>query len=207
VTPNSLTRPRSILVLAAGLGLALAGCGASSSGSGAAVVSPAAAGSTPAGSTQTVTIRMADDGGFGHILETASGSTLYLFTPDKPGTSVCTGACAAIWPPLTVPAGAKVAAGSGVSAGVLSTITRSDGTKQVAVNGHPVYRFAADKSAGQTKGEGVEGTWFLIAPTGTAVKHATTTAAVNSTPTPVSPPTSAPASTSSSTGGSGGYGY
>jgi predicted lipoprotein with Yx(FWY)xxD motif len=203
VTSTAPLRPRSILVLTAGLGLVLAGCGAASSGSGAAAVSPAAGGgsnSSPA--AHAVVVRMADDGGFSHILESANGSTLYVFTPDKPGASVCTGGCAAIWPPLTVPAGDQVSAGSGVSAGALTTIKRSDGATQVAINGHPLYRYAADTSAGQTRGEGVEGTWFLVGPTGVAVKHATTTAA-NTSPTPSSTPTTS----ASSTSGSGGYGY
>lgn len=198
---SGLTRTRSAFVLMAGIGLAVAGCGASSSGSGATgSLTPAGGGSSAPTSGSTVTVQMADDSGFGHILETSTGSTLYLYTPDKPGTSVCTGGCAAVWPPLTVPAGGTVAAGAGVNATALSTITRSDGTKQVAVNGHPLYRFAADSSPGQTKGEGVEGTWFVVAPTGIAVKHISSTAS-NSTPTPT------PTQSSASTGSSGGYGY
>jgi predicted lipoprotein with Yx(FWY)xxD motif len=31
---------------------------------------------------------------------TATGMTLYLFTPDSPGVSTCTDACLAVWPPL-----------------------------------------------------------------------------------------------------------
>jgi predicted lipoprotein with Yx(FWY)xxD motif len=43
-------------------------------------------------------------------------------------------------------------AGTGVNATLLSTTTRTDGTTQVTYNGWPVYYFASDKAAGDTKG-------------------------------------------------------
>ncbi|HEX3907170.1 MAG TPA: hypothetical protein VHW92_04490 [Mycobacteriales bacterium] len=133
----------------------------------------------------------------GTILTTGQGVTLYEFTPDKAGKSVCTGACATTWPPLTVSSGTHVSAASGV--GTLSTITRSDGSKQVAINGHPLYKFAGDSAPGMTKGQGVEGTWFVVSPSGALIRKA---AAATSTA-----PSSAPSAAASSSGGSGGYGY
>jgi predicted lipoprotein with Yx(FWY)xxD motif len=196
------TRSRSVLVLVAGLGLVAAGCGASASGAGGAGNTPAGSGSSAPPAAHTVTIRMADDGPFGQILETSAGSTLYLFTSDKTGMSVCTGGCAAVWPPLAVPAGVNLVAGSGVSASALSTISRSDGSRQAALDGHPLYRFAADGSAGQTKGEGVDGTWFLVASNGTAVKGTASVAPASPTPS-----TSSSSSGSGASSSSGGYGY
>src|ERR1700760_738645 len=38
--------------------------------------------------------------GLGNILVDSQGRTLYLFQKDAGTTSVCTGACAAAWPPL-----------------------------------------------------------------------------------------------------------
>jgi predicted lipoprotein with Yx(FWY)xxD motif len=37
----------------------------------------------------------------GRILVDSKGRTLYDFPPDHQGMSVCYGACAALWPPLT----------------------------------------------------------------------------------------------------------
>src|SRR5438045_3388992 len=41
----------------------------------------------------------------GMVLAGGKGLTLYYYTEDKPGSgkSVCTGACAAAWPPLAAP--------------------------------------------------------------------------------------------------------
>ena len=52
----------------------------------------------------------------GTVLTTASGLTLYRFTEDPMGKSVCTGACAKIWPPLTACQG-RARAGSQGSQG------------------------------------------------------------------------------------------
>jgi predicted lipoprotein with Yx(FWY)xxD motif len=194
VTINRLTRTTSIAAAAAGLGLVLAACGSSSSGA-----SGSAGNSTlaPAASGGAVAVQVADVGSFGPILVTSKGATLYEFTPDKAGASVCTGQCATIWPPLAVPSGAHVTPGSGVA--TLSTITRSDGTKQVAIKGHPLYEFSGDKSSGQTKGQGVEGTWFVVKASGALVRTAGSPSTAASSPKPTS--------SSSSSGGSGGYGY
>jgi predicted lipoprotein with Yx(FWY)xxD motif len=177
-------------VIVAGIGLTLAACGSSSSSG------TSSSSSVSAASSGTVTVKDASSS-LGTILTTGSGVTLYEFTPDKAGKSVCTGACATTWPPLTVPSGTHVTAASGV--GTLTTITRSDGSKQVAINGHPLYKFAGDSGAGMTKGQGVEGTWFVVSPTGALIRKAA--AASSSAASP------APSSSASSSGGSGGYGY
>ncbi len=177
--------------IVAGIGLTLAACGSSSSSG-----TASSSSSVSAASSGTVTVKDASSS-FGTILTTGSGVTLYEFTPDKAGKSVCTGACATTWPPLTVPSGTHVTAASGV--GTLTTITRSDGSKQVAINGHPLYKFAGDTGAGMTKGQGVEGTWFVVSPTGALIRKAA--AASSSAASP------APSSSASSSGGSGGYGY
>jgi hypothetical protein len=43
---------------------------------------------------------------------------------------------------------------------------KRDGAFQVTVDGHPVYRFAQDTKPGDTKGQGVGGTWFVMEPNG-----------------------------------------
>ena len=97
---------------------------------------------------------------FGPALIDAKGMSLYLFEKDAGGKSACTGACANAWPPAVV-TGAPTA-GAGLDASKLSTLERDDGTTQIVYNGHPLYTFAGDASAGQAGGQGSGGTWFLV---------------------------------------------
>lgn len=93
------------------------------------------------------------------VLTNAKGFTLYWFAPDSPTKSVCNGSCTAYWPPVGQ---ATLAAGV---AGTLTTITRSDGSKQAAYNGHPLYTFVLDKGPGQNTGNNKTlngGKWFEV---------------------------------------------
>jgi predicted lipoprotein with Yx(FWY)xxD motif len=84
--------------------------------------------------------------------------------------SNCSGACASAWPP--VPASGTVTASGGALSKDLGSITRSDGTKQVTYDGHPLYYFAGDTSAGQTNGQGSDGfgaKWWLVSPAGAMI--------------------------------------
>lgn len=101
----------------------------------------------------------------GTYLVDGNGMTLYIYTKDQAGTTTCYGGCATNWPPLLTN-GAPVA-GSGVTASMLSTTQRTDGSTQVTYNGWPLYYFAADKAAGDTNGEGKGGVWFVMTSAGT----------------------------------------
>ena len=87
----------------------------------------------------------------GAILVNAKGRTLYLFTKDKSAKSSCSGMCAKYWPPAI--ARTKPTAGTGIKLALLGTTKRSDGTKQLTYNHHPLYGFALDKQAGQVNGQ------------------------------------------------------
>jgi predicted lipoprotein with Yx(FWY)xxD motif len=103
----------------------------------------------------------------GRILVDAKGLTLYDFVPDKGTTSVCYGACAALWPPLLTTG--KPVAGPGVRASLLGTTKRKDGTLEVTYGGHPLYYFVTDRKPGQTTGEGIVqfgGPWWVISTSG-----------------------------------------
>jgi predicted lipoprotein with Yx(FWY)xxD motif len=89
----------------------------------------------------------------GTILLDGRGRTVYVFANDKGNKSTCNGACAADWPP--VPAPSPLAASLPGVSGALSTTTRSDGSHQLTVAGHPVYTFSGDSAAGQTNGQGI----------------------------------------------------
>ena len=147
--------------------LAVTACGPASysagSPAGGAYGAPASSASaTPTGmSSATATALKTETTRAGTILASSRGLTLYYYSEDKPhsGESVCTGSCAAAWPPLTAP----VRAPAGVRLpGPLGMITRPGGIAQVTINGYPVYFYAGDKTPGQTTGNGIEGAWHVI---------------------------------------------
>ncbi|MGW2346822.1 SCO0930 family lipoprotein [Streptomyces sp. NPDC001661] len=101
----------------------------------------------------------------GKVLTDSDGMTLYRFDKDtaQPPKSNCDAACLKAWP--AVPAsGAKAA--PGVDKSLLGEVTAADGTKQLTVDGWPMYHYAMDKKAGDVKGQGVGGTWWAAAPDG-----------------------------------------
>lgn len=116
-----------------------------------------------------LSIRTADSA-LGKILVERQGRTLYLFKRDGTNSSSCTGACARVWPPATVAGAPSV--GAGVSRAKLTTIKRADGARQLAYDGHPLYRFSEDTREGQLGGVGFLGAWFAVSPTGQAVGKA-----------------------------------
>ena len=88
---------------------------------------------------------------------------MYLWVKDTGDASQCSGACAGAWPP--VPATGSVTAGGSAVASDLGTITRSDGTKQVTYDGHPLYYFSGDSGSGTATGQGSDGfgaKWWLV---------------------------------------------
>lgn len=144
-----------------------------------AAVSPAASGGK--------SLQLSD----GHLTD-GTGRTVYLWVADTSTTSHCAGACARVWPPVTVTG--QGTTGSGLSASLLTTIKRSGGTAQLTYAGHPLYYYAADSTPGDAKGQGSDSfgsKWWELNNTGQAI---TTTA-----PAPTAPSTA-------STGG-GAYGY
>jgi predicted lipoprotein with Yx(FWY)xxD motif len=120
----------------------------------------------------------------GPILVNSKGHTLYLFKKDKNGKSSCSGSCAMFWPPLL--SHGKPTAGSGVKASLLGTTRRSNGSRQVTYNKHPLYTYSLDKKAGQTKGEGIlafGAKWYAVSAKGTAVIKTSTTTTTGGTTT------------------------
>ena len=123
-----------------------------------------------AGSGGSGTIRVSDTGGLGKILVNSTGHTVYLFNKDTGSKSMCSGACALEWPPLTT--SGNPTAGTGVTASKLGTTARSDGSKQVTYNGHPLYTFAGDSKAGDVSGQGLTdfgASWWAVSASGSEV--------------------------------------
>jgi predicted lipoprotein with Yx(FWY)xxD motif/uncharacterized cupredoxin-like copper-binding protein len=122
--------------------------------------SAVAAQSTPTAETPTVLVRQNPT--LGPFFTDASGKTLYLFTKDTvEGESTCYDKCETNWPIFT--ATESLTLPDGV-AGELTTITRTDGTTQVAYNGIPLYYFAGDANTGETNGQGVGDVWYVVTP-------------------------------------------
>ena len=114
----------------------------------------------PAQAEPTIFVRQ--DPALGTILTDPKGMTLYQFTNDTTkGQSTCTDQCAQNWPPYTATEPLSLPA---EMTGELSTVTRADGTTQIAYNGIPLYRFAKDTAAGQTNGQEVGDVWYVVAP-------------------------------------------
>jgi predicted lipoprotein with Yx(FWY)xxD motif len=107
----------------------------------------------------------------GTALVDSTGRALYLFEADSSTMSNCNGPCAQIWPPL-LQHGAPVAASGVVQQGLLGSITRVDGTRQVSYDGHPLYYYAGDTNKGDATGQGLNqfgGHWYVVAPDGNKI--------------------------------------
>lgn len=92
----------------------------------------------------------------GGVLTDAAGMTVYTFDKDAPGSgkSACNEACAKMWPAVPV-SGERVAA-------PYSSVTREDGSRQLAYKGKPLYRFANDARPGERKGDKVKEVWHVV---------------------------------------------
>jgi predicted lipoprotein with Yx(FWY)xxD motif len=168
VRPWEMTRRVVVLTLTAVLGV-----------SGFLVADSLARGAS--GTKATVSLRKTK---LGPILVNSRGHTLYLFARDRKGKSACSGSCARFWPPLL--SRGKPTAGPGVKASLLGTTRRSNGSLQVSYNRHPLYTYALDKRAGQTKGEGsfaFGARWWAVSARGRAVVKAPTTTTTTTTTT------------------------
>lgn len=104
----------------------------------------------------------------GDILVGPDGDSLYVFTADSDGASACNGGCADSWPPLP----AEVGLAAELDESIFTSITRDDGTGQLAVNGMPLYYYAADSGPGDTSGHGLNDSWFVVDPSGTKIRSA-----------------------------------
>ncbi len=169
------------------VGLLAAACGSTTTGSGNTPTPTTAPTTAPTTSSSSAVVKTASatvNGKSVTILTDSKGMTLYYRTSDT-ATSVCTGSCAAAWPPLLFN-GSGTPTSSTPLPGTLSVIHDANGA-QVAYQGHPLYTFASDTAPGQTSGENVGGVWFV------ATTDLTPSSGGGSSPTPT--PTSS------------GYGY
>jgi predicted lipoprotein with Yx(FWY)xxD motif len=86
------------------------------------------------------------------IVTDAAGMTLYTYAQDRVGESSCYGQCAANWPPAPVADDTQLTGG-------LTAVTRQDGSRQLALEGQPLYLWVGDDEPGDTSGDGLGGVW------------------------------------------------
>ena len=91
----------------------------------------------------------------GPILTTPEGRTVYTFDQDAAGASSCYGDCAEEWPPVSAAADAQ-------PFGHMSVVTRTDGTRQWAYDGKPLYLYHDDDAPGEAEGDGEGGVWHVV---------------------------------------------
>jgi predicted lipoprotein with Yx(FWY)xxD motif len=152
--------------LAAAVTVAAAGCGSGGSGGSATPGNTHRAGASPGAA-----MVKASRSSLGMILTDGKGRAVYLFEKDTGTKPSCSGACAAAWPPVLTTG--RPVAGSGVTAALLGTVHRTNGTVQVTYAGHPLYFFTADQKPGDISGEGTQafgGGWDLVSPAGKKVE-------------------------------------
>ena len=112
------------------------------------------------------------------ILVSAGGYTLYLVDwENRSGNPACyddpTYHCSKVWPPLLTEGDPR--AGTGVTASLLGTVKRDDGTVQVTYDGHPLYFFAGyggtppDSQPGDIYGQTFIEDWWVLSPKGKAI--------------------------------------
>jgi predicted lipoprotein with Yx(FWY)xxD motif len=111
----------------------------------------------------TATVRV-EQTSAGQVLVDSDGKTVYLFTNDQGPTSAVPPGLQAAWPPVEA-SGAPVA-GDGVDASKLETAQQPDGRTFVTYDGHPLYRFSGDTSAGQANGHKLGNVWYAVTPSG-----------------------------------------
>lgn len=116
---------------------------------------------TLAGADEKVDIKYMEKEIVGKYLADGSGRSLYAFVKDDKNSSNCLEGCAVNWPPFHVDLSA---AGEGLNMTDFAVITRTDGKQQTTYKGMPLYYFSNDRYPGDTFGEGLGESWFLIRP-------------------------------------------
>src|SRR5438046_10078518 len=83
----------------------------------------------------------------GTVRVTSKGRTLYMFVPDKRKKVTCVRACAAVWPPVKLRAGAKAVAAGQAKASLLGSDSNPAGGRVVTYNKWPLYTYVSDTAS------------------------------------------------------------
>jgi predicted lipoprotein with Yx(FWY)xxD motif len=163
---------RNRIILAAATAVvavvALAACSGGGSSSAGSSSSQSAAQAPKAGNASSAVQLGTATTKLGTVVVDAQGMTVYVFDKDtaNSGTSACTGQCLTAWPPVTTTTSTPTV--SGVT-GKVATIPTPDGTKQLTLNGLPLYTYSGDSAKGDVTGQALQGIWWAISPSGDKV--------------------------------------
>jgi predicted lipoprotein with Yx(FWY)xxD motif len=133
----------------------------------------AAGAASSAPRAKTIVISTKKVAKLGTILVNSKGLTLYMFVPDKDKKVTCVHTCAAVWPPVFLPKGAKAVARGGVKSSLLGSDPDPAGGRVVTYAGWPLYTYVADTGPGNVKGQALNlngGLWYVLAPSGKVIR-------------------------------------
>ena len=107
----------------------------------------------------------------GAIVVDGQGYVLYRYDSDSadPPRSTCVDSCTNHWPPVPAVDGLTVI---GIDRQLVGRLTRPDGSAQLTLAGWPLYGYAGDRMPGDTNGQRLDNTWFVIDPNGDRVSPA-----------------------------------
>ncbi|MEM6843798.1 MAG: hypothetical protein AAF632_16345 [Bacteroidota bacterium] len=111
--------------------------------------------------SQESLIQLANNDTLGQYLVDQDGFTLYFFTQDVSGNSVCNGDCTTEW---GIVQNESARLGAGLQDADFGTISREDDAVQTTFKGWPLYRFQGDVQPGEINGDGQDGHWFVAKP-------------------------------------------
>jgi predicted lipoprotein with Yx(FWY)xxD motif len=126
----------------------------------------------PVPPTVSPALKVATSNTLGTYIADSKGRTLYVFAPDIDGTSKCAGGCLLVWPPFYDSSISVTTIPNSLTASDFTTVTATNGQKQTAYRGWPLYYYAPKdtngnnvaEAAGETKGENVGKVWFVAKP-------------------------------------------
>ncbi len=116
----------------------------------------------------TPKVKLATSTTLGTYLTDSIGNTLYFYTRDVTGASLCTSGCLNAWPIFYTSKLTQDVLGNGLLLSDFAEITTSTGAKQTTYKGWPLYYYAPSvngvnvrENPGETKGEAVGTVWFV----------------------------------------------
>jgi len=109
------------------------------------------------------TINLGGNDELGEFLVDANGMSLYIYTRDPIGETVCVERCAENWPPLIVESEDELTVAEGIP-GVFGTVERANGDLNVTYNDMPLYLWIRDEAPGDSTGQAVGNVWWVVAP-------------------------------------------
>ena len=106
-------------------------------------------------------VKIVESASKGKIITDANGRTLYFFSRDVNGNSLCTGGCLNNWPVFYAE---NPVTGDGLNPADFGSIDRGSGVMQTTYKGWPLYYYVNDNQSGNMNGDGLIGKWFVAKP-------------------------------------------